>query len=157
MCPVFVTNISQLILPERSIMFNALSATKFVVSGLVGIGTAKIVTQVIKNNVTSETLIDKVTMLAAAWSIGGVAAKVTKKYTEDSIDDIAKGVVFYVDKAKLASKLGRINREESTFEKEGLTADDYRKSPETNKWVKIDKDPEGDLIDDEEHDTKNAD
>lgn len=119
-------------------MFNALSITKVVVSGLVGIGTAKIVTQIIKNNVTAENALDKVTMLAAAWSIGGVAAKVTKKYTEDSIDDIAKSVTFYVDKAKLASKLGRINREESTFEQEGLVADDYRKNPETNKWVKID-------------------
>jgi hypothetical protein len=136
--------------------FNALAVTKFIVSGIVGIGTAKIVGGVIKEHVKPETLIDKVTITAAAWVLSGVTTTATKKYTNEIIDGVAEAVTAGVDKFKHDAKLGRIDREESTFEEEGLNPDDYRKSPETNKWVKIEKYPEGDLLTDEAADDEHV-
>ncbi len=117
-----------------NIMFNALSVVKFAVSGVVGIGTSKIVGQILKTHVTAETLIDKVTITAAAWVIGGIACKATKTYADDTIDDVVATATHYVDEFKLGSKLARINREESTFEEEGLDKNFFVKNP-GGKWM----------------------
>lgn len=106
---------------------NALSAVKFVASGVVGIGAGKIVGKIIKNNVSPETLIDKVTVVSASWVISGIVTTATKKYTNEMIDETYNGVVGIVDKFKLDAKLGRISRGESTFETEGLNSADYIK------------------------------
>lgn len=110
-------------------MFNALSAVKFVASSLVGVGTGKIVSGIIKNNVTPETLLDKVTVLGAAWVIGGMATKATKTFTDETIDDVAKGVSGVVAALKLKSKIDKVNRGESTIEEEGLDPEKYQWDP----------------------------
>lgn len=106
-------------------MFNALTAVKFAVSGIVGIGTGKIVGGVIKNNISPETLIDKVTVTAAAWVIGAMATKATKTHTDEMIDEVYEGVTKVYRETQDKNKLSRINAGTSTWEKEGLDRDDY--------------------------------
>ncbi len=118
-------------------MFNALSVIKFAASAVVGVGTAKIVGKVIKDHVTPETLIDKVTVTAAAWVISGIATTATKKYVNETVDDIATTVTETIDNFKVDGKLGRINREESTFEQEGLSSNDFVLDIESDKWKRI--------------------
>lgn len=118
-------------------MFTALTAVKFVVSGVVGIGTGKIVSGIVKDHVNPETLIDKVTIAGATWAFGGIAASATKKFTNDAIDEIYNGVNDTIAKMKEAQKLTRINKSESTFEAEGLDQTRFRKEPTTGKWVAI--------------------
>lgn len=108
-------------------MFTALSAVKFVVSGVVGIGTGKIVSAVVKDHVNPETLIDKISMAGATWAMGGVAAQATKKFTNEAIDDIYKGVTETWAELKLKSKLTKISLGETTFEAEGLNPADYHR------------------------------
>ena len=55
-------------------------------NAVVGLGTTRIVTQVIKNNTNPQTMTDKVTMVAGAVVIGQMAADATKKYTSAKID-----------------------------------------------------------------------
>lgn len=116
--------------------FNALKVIKFVASGVVGIGTGKIVSGIIKSHVTPETLIDKTSITAAAWVISGMATKATKKYTDDAIDDVAKIITDYIDDFKTQAKLNRINNDESTFEQEGLDSEKFEKNDD-GKWQKI--------------------
>jgi hypothetical protein len=115
-------------------MFSALTAVKFVATTVVGLGTTKIVGKIIKNNVSPETLVDKVTVVAAAWVMGGIAHQATKKYTEQAIDDAWDAGVKIVDKFKLDAKLGRINREESTFLHEELDENDFVYNATEQKW-----------------------
>lgn len=63
------------------------NAIKFTVSGIVGIGTTKIVRTIIENNVEPETTKDKVTVGMASVAIGMMAADATKKYTNTFIDE----------------------------------------------------------------------
>lgn len=114
-------------------MFNALSATKFVISGVVGIGAGKIVRSIIANNISAETLIDKITSVAGAWAIGGMVATASKNYTDEAIDDFYNAVSKIVYGMKDQAKLNRINRGESTFEKEGLDQLLYVKEAD-GKW-----------------------
>lgn len=107
-------------------MFNALSAVKFAVSGVVGIGTGKIVSAVIKNNVSPESLIDKVTIVAASWTLSGVVTTAAKKYTNEMIDEVYNGVKNGLNDFKHSAALRRINAGESTWEDEGLDQNDYR-------------------------------
>lgn len=115
--------------------FSKLSAAKFVVSGVVGIGTGKIVGKIIKAHVTPETIIDKVTTTAAAWVIAAIATERTKKYTDDVIDDIANQATLVIDKFKTSEKLARVNRGESTIEKEGLDPTKFRQGSD-GRWVR---------------------
>lgn len=117
--------------------FNALTVAKFVVSGVVGIGTGKIVGKVIKTHVTPETLIDKVTVTAAAWVIGAIATERTKTYTNDMIDDVVQQGSRVVNDVKLSGKLGRINRQQSSFEEEGLDRTEFERNPNNGRWQKI--------------------
>lgn len=119
-------------------MFNALSAvkiTKFVVSGVVGIGAGKIAKSIIANNVSAETLLDKVTTVAGAWAIGGMVASAAKDYTDKSIDDAYATVSKVVDRIKLNEKLNRINNKTSTFEAEGLDKKNFVADVETGRWT----------------------
>lgn len=109
-------------------MFSALSAAKWVVSGVVGIGTGKIVGGIVKNHVAIETQIDKVTITAASWVISAMAVKATKNHTNELIDEVVGGVTEAVSDIKLAQKLNRINKGESTFENEGLNEADFEKT-----------------------------
>lgn len=121
------------------IAFTKLGVAKFVVSGIVGIGTGKIVGRIIREHITPETLIDKITVTAAAWVIGALATEATKSYTNDAIDQVVETVTTTVNKFKLNEKVNRINTGESTFEKEGLDPSKFHKD-ENNVWAFSDKD-----------------
>lgn len=116
--------------------FDKIKIVKFVATGIVGMGTGKIVGRIIKNNITPETLIEKVTVTAAAWVISAVITKATKGFVDEQIDDAVETVSTIVEKVKLAEKLGRINKDQSTFEKEGLDENDFVRHEKTQRWVK---------------------
>ncbi len=118
--------------------FNALTAIKFGVSAIVGMGTGKIVAKVIKEHAPMDTLIDKVTVTAAAWAISGMAVTATKKYTNETIDQTAETIATVVEKVKTNAKLSRINRNESTFEAEGLDETLFVKEADGMWHTKID-------------------
>jgi hypothetical protein len=67
--------------------FDKVSLAKKAVSLIVGAGTGKIVATIIKNNISPEKAIDKITMTAAAWALGGVVAEMTERYTDTKIDE----------------------------------------------------------------------
>lgn len=118
-------------------MFSKLQVAKFIVSGAVGLGTSKLVKGIIINNVSApETLYDKITILGAAWAVSGVVAKETKKYTDEKIDETVQTTKDIYEMYKEWMALSRINRNESTFEKEGLKSSDFRKD-EQGKWVRF--------------------
>jgi recombinational DNA repair protein RecR len=119
---------------------------KFALSGAVGIGTGKIAAAVIKNNIEPEKLIDKVTVAAAAWAIGGLAATQTKKYTNDSIDEIVTTVTDLVHGIKVAGKLSRINDGTSTFDDEGLEESDFVYDVDAKKYRLKPDDVEGETV-----------
>lgn len=116
--------------------FNALSVVKVVASGVVGLGTAKIVGSIIKDHVKPETLIDKITVTAAASVISGIVTNATKDYTKQTIDDVVETAATLIDQLKTSQKVAKINRGESTFEKEGLDQSRFRKN-EKGHWVQI--------------------
>lgn len=119
-------------------MFSALSAVKFAVTGVVGIGTGKIVGAIIKNNVSPETLVDKTSIAAATWAISGLVTTTAKAYTDKTIDQVHGFGVGMVKRFKVDGALGRINRKESTFEKEGLDPMEFMMD-DSKKWVRRDK------------------
>jgi hypothetical protein len=61
---------------------------KKAVTTVVGIGTAKIVREIIKNNVDTESITSKVTVTAASAAIGGAVSELTKEYTDRQIDEL---------------------------------------------------------------------
>lgn len=63
---------------------------KKAVTTVVGIGTAKIVREIIKNNVDTETVTSKVTVAAASFAIGGAVSELTQQYTDHTIDQFAE-------------------------------------------------------------------
>lgn len=116
--------------------FDKLGVAKFIVSGVVGIGTGKIVSSIIKSHVTPTTLVDKVTIAAASWVIGGIATERAKAYVDDTIDYVVQNADNFVSHVKLQQKLSRVNRGDSTLEKEGLSITNFRKNAE-GKWERI--------------------
>ena len=68
------------------------TVVKFVVSGIVGIGTTKIARTIIDNNIEPETTKDQVTVGAASIVLGMMAAEATKEYTNASIDHITDAI-----------------------------------------------------------------
>lgn len=62
---------------------------KKLVSLVVGTGVAKIVHDIIENNVDAEKTHHKVTVPVASAVIGMAAADATSSYTDDKIDEIA--------------------------------------------------------------------
>lgn len=65
-----------------------LDILKKAVSTVVGIGTAKIIREVIKNNVDTETVASMVTVTAASAAIGGAVSELTQQYTDKQIDEL---------------------------------------------------------------------
>lgn len=64
-----------------------LQIAKQIASTIVGIGTTKIVSAIIQNNITPDKVIDKVTVVGASVVIGSMAADATKTYTDAKIDE----------------------------------------------------------------------
>lgn len=114
--------------------FPVLSIAKFVVSGAVGLGAGKVVSAVLKEHVKPETLFDKVTMTAAAWAISGITATASKKYANDTIDDVyGYGERMWVQ-IQIQRKLTKINDGEMTFEEAGLDLSQVHKD-DAGIWV----------------------
>lgn len=67
-----------------------LNTIKLATSAIVGLGTTKIVSTIIKNNVQPETVVDIVTVTAGSFVIGGMVADAAKTYTDNTIDQIAE-------------------------------------------------------------------
>jgi hypothetical protein len=120
----------------ESFVINKLGVIKFIAGGIVSIGATKVVGEVIKSQVKPENLLDKITMTAASWAIGGMVAAGSKKYVEDCVDDVAEIATQVITGAKLSMKLARIDRNTSTFEKEGLDPTDFEKNPKTGRLQK---------------------
>lgn len=61
---------------------------KKTVSTVVGLGTGAIVSQLIKRNVDEESGLDKVSIPLASYAIAGLAADATRRYAEQTLDDL---------------------------------------------------------------------
>lgn len=68
---------------------NKLELAKMAVGFVVGSGTSKIVTTIIKNNVQGDNLTEQVTIVAGGITLGMMVSEVSKKYTDAKIDEIA--------------------------------------------------------------------
>lgn len=116
-----------------------LGVAKFIATGIVSLGAGKIVAGVIKNNVAPpSSLIDRVTIAAAGWVIGGLVQAAAKKHVEEIIDGAAESAKSFVQKIKEQSKLNNINQGLSTFEEEGLNRDNFKLESKDGKnvWVR---------------------
>ncbi|WNM72438.1 hypothetical protein SEA_MOSSY_59 [Gordonia phage Mossy] len=69
-----------------------LNTVKLVTSTIVGLGTSKIVSTIIKNNVNPETVVDTVTITAGSFVIGSMVADAAKAHTDKMIDQVAEAV-----------------------------------------------------------------
>lgn len=66
---------------------NKIELAKKAASLIVGLGTTKIVNDIIENNTTTETVKDKVAVKAGSVVIGSMAADATSSYTDRKIDE----------------------------------------------------------------------
>ncbi|AVO25296.1 hypothetical protein PBI_GRAVY_56 [Gordonia phage Gravy] len=69
-----------------------LNTIKLVTSTIVGLGTTKIITTIIKNNVDPQNAVDAVTITAGSFVLGGMVADASKQYTDKTIDNIADAI-----------------------------------------------------------------
>jgi hypothetical protein len=66
---------------------NKIAAAKKIVTSIVAIGTTKIVAGVIENNVTTDSVYQKVTVGSASVAIGYAVSETTSDYTDRKIDE----------------------------------------------------------------------
>lgn len=75
---------------------NRLYKTKLVARTIVGLGTGRIAYAVIRNNLKEDSAndrkIDPITVPAASFVVGGMAATAAEQYTDRMIDEIAEFV-----------------------------------------------------------------
>lgn len=69
---------------------NGIAIAKAAARTIVGMGTSKVVSGIIKTNVPRETPVDTVTVVAASIVIGSMVQEATSKYTDKMIDDIVR-------------------------------------------------------------------
>jgi hypothetical protein len=119
---------------EYVVNFSKLGVVKFVATGIVGIGTGKIINSVIKAHITPETLIDKITVGLASAVMGAMATASSKKFVEQQIDEVVEFGNGVVHSIKVHTKLVRINDKGSTFEQEGLDEKDFVRN-DRGLWV----------------------
>lgn len=81
---------------RKEYIVDKIEMLKKAVTFVVGVGTAKIVRDVIKNNVDVDTLPSQVTVTAASAAIGGAVSDLTKQYTDTQIDEL----VLFVQKIR---------------------------------------------------------
>lgn len=67
---------------------NKIVVVKKIVSTVVGLGTSKIVKDIIEKNVDTETATSKVTVTAASAAIGFAASDAASDYTDRKIDEM---------------------------------------------------------------------
>lgn len=117
-------------------MFSKLSVVKYIATGIVGIGTGKIVGNIIKNNVPINSLADRITVTAASFIITGLVTQATKNHTDEMIDNVVGTVTKVVDNVKTSAKIDKVNRGESTIDEEGLDVSKLQRNDQ-GKWEKI--------------------
>lgn len=66
-----------------------LAITKKIISTIVGIGTTKIVSGIIENNVDTDTTFQKVTVASASTALGYAVSEYTSEFTDSKIDELA--------------------------------------------------------------------
>jgi hypothetical protein len=66
----------------------SVAVAKKIVSTIVGIGTTKIIKDMIENNVDTDTVYQKVTVGSASVAIGYAVSETTSEYTDRKIDEI---------------------------------------------------------------------
>lgn len=59
---------------------------KVVAGFVIGTGTAKVVKEIIKNNVTPDSVTDKTAIIIASYVLGAIAADASKNWTDAKID-----------------------------------------------------------------------
>lgn len=69
---------------------NKLDVLKAATSAIVGLGTKKIVGDIIRNNTNPQSIADTVTNSAASWTITGMIVEKTKSFTDSKIDEAAE-------------------------------------------------------------------
>lgn len=67
---------------------NAINILKKTVKIVVAAGTAKIVNDFIKNNVDTESTLNKVAVTTASVAIGGAVGEIAGNYTDHQIDEL---------------------------------------------------------------------
>lgn len=67
---------------------DVLTVVKKTVKFVVAAGTAKIVHDLIKNNVDTESIPNKVMVTSASVAIGGAVGEIAGEYTDKQIDDL---------------------------------------------------------------------
>lgn len=68
-----------------------LKVFKFAASVVVGVGTTRIVSGIIRSNVTPKSTIQKLTVMAASLVIGSMAARATRKHLDEMIEEAIEG------------------------------------------------------------------
>jgi hypothetical protein len=68
----------------------AIAITKKIVTTIVGIGTTKIIHDMIENNVDTDNVYQKVTVGSASVAIGYAVSETTSNYTDRKIDEIVE-------------------------------------------------------------------
>lgn len=61
---------------------------KNVVSFAVGMGTGKVVREIIKNNTEPDKVVDKAAVVVASYVLGAIVADIAKAWTDAKIDEI---------------------------------------------------------------------
>lgn len=77
-----------------------LDIAKKISSTIVGIGTGKIVGDVIANNTTPQNVIDKITIGGAGIVIGSMSAAATKAHTDKMVEETAQALTVIAAKFK---------------------------------------------------------
>ena len=75
------------------------AVAKHIVAAVVGLGTSRIVSGIIKNNVTPEKRVDKALIFIASYVLGSMIVDMATNYTNKKID----GIIEQWEKAKSAN------------------------------------------------------
>jgi len=73
--------------PYERIPMTKIELTKRLTSLIVGVGTGKIISSIIKNNVAPEKLTDKVAIACASYVLGAMVADAASNWTDAKIDE----------------------------------------------------------------------
>src|SRR5688572_24020663 len=73
---------------ERITSMKSIAIAKKIVTTIVGIGTAKIVNDIVEANVDTDNVYQKVTVKSASVAIGYAVSETTSNYTDRKIDEI---------------------------------------------------------------------
>ena len=80
-------------------MYDKLAIAKVIIRWTTVAGTAKIVKEVIANNIDEpETLVQKAKILAGTFAVGGLISSIVGDYTDDKVDEVVDQVKEFFNK-----------------------------------------------------------